>query len=164
MAHPVTSNSLLRSIWGGRHILKIWRIGREERVEYKRLLGQLLRVRDSFIQIARENPQATSYRFPFRPYDAEPQYLPVLNSLYDHLSDTEAVLKTFGWQEEEIARFALVRVNRLRLSLPGADCVDRLYDHEALLRGLGAKSLLFDIERKLKVATERATGISPRML
>jgi len=143
-----------------RHILKVWGIGGEEQREYSRLLHELLRVRSAFVDIGKMDPDSCAYRSPCRRYTCEARHLGTIEALFTYLVDELNTLRTFGWRDEEIARFPqLVQVVDWHYAVSGAEMSEALHVHERLLRGIAKKRRLFDLERKLRVANQRATGI-----
>ena len=163
------STGTLKFIWNVRHLPKVWGIAGEERLEYGRLLQQLLAIRSEFLALGERNPQAMAFRFPFYRELWEHEHKPLVEAVLNHLKDTFNTLKRFEWSDSEIKKFHYLIFDdnmpfgfvMMSQTIKGEALLEALYMHERLLRGLQTKGRLYDFERRLGLAVKRATGINP---
>jgi hypothetical protein len=126
-----------------------------------------LEVRSGFLALGKRHPEAMAYRFPFYRELCEDENRPLLETVLNHLADTLNTLRQYGWSDSHIEKFPLLFFNgstfayvAMTQAIKGEVLIEALYQHEALLRGLGKKRAFSDIERRLALANKRATGIT----
>ncbi len=143
-------------LWKYRHIWKIKRLHKRERLEYERLCKVNRDLWEAFLALPQES---MAYKVPFHPYRVESEHQPLLLKFLNYLDDITRTLKGLEWPDGQIDKFPLAYQRRRGLTVNGAACVDGLKDQDNLSKLALDQKVWSKFPRLMRVGDQQAEEI-----